>query len=255
MTYNDNIMGSVHYFSPEQARGTIITPKSDVYSLGVVLYEMLTGRIPFDGNTAVSIARKHLEEEPQTVRSLVPSIPPVLEALVTRMMAKDPALRPDSRMLAADITRTEQLMRSDTAMQQTFDPDATRVLSPVEAQEISAIAEIEEKAEEQEEGRSFFRTKKFRFGLVLVLLFGFFTGFFLSFGKFWSSVEITVPDVTGKQLTLARQILEDQHLRVTVAETFDSSVPVGVVVSQTPEAGATVKEERTITIYVSKGGE
>lgn len=255
MTYNDNIMGSVHYFSPEQARGTIITPKSDVYSLGVVLYEMLTGRIPFDGNTAVSIARKHLEEEPQTVRSLVPSIPPVLEALVTRMMAKDPALRPDSRMLAADITRTEQLMRSDTAMQQTFDPDATRVLSPVAAQEISAIAEIEEKAEEQEEGRSFFRTKKFRFGLVLVLLFGFFTGFFLSFGKFWSSVEITVPDVTGKQLTLARQILEDQHLRVTVAETFDSSVPVGVVVSQTPEAGATVKEERTITIYVSKGGE
>ena len=65
MTYNDNIMGSVHYFSPEQARGTMITPKSDVYSLGVLLYEMLSGRIPFDGNTAVSIARKHLEEDPQ----------------------------------------------------------------------------------------------------------------------------------------------------------------------------------------------
>ena len=254
MTYNDNIMGSVHYFSPEQARGTLITPKSDVNSLGVVLYEMLTGRIPFDGNTAVSIARKHLEEEPQSVRSLVPNIPPVVEALVTRMMAKEPALRPDSRLLVQDITRTEQMMRSDTAVMPAFDPDATRVLTPVEAQEISAAVEEEEAAEEVEE-KSFFRTKKFKFGLVLILLLGFFSGFFLSFGKFWSSVEITVPDVTGKQLTLARQILEDQHLRVTVAEAYDASVPVGVVVSQTPEAGTKVKEERTITIYVSKGGE
>jgi hypothetical protein len=255
MTYNDNIMGSVHYFSPEQARGTIITPKSDVYSLGVVLYEMLTGRIPFDGNTAVSIARKHLEEEAPPVRSVVPNIPPVVEALVTRMMAKEPALRPDSRLLVQEITRTEQMMRGDTAAMPAFDPDATRVLSPVEAQEISAIAEAEEEEASAVEEKSFFRTKKFKFGLVLILMLGFFTGFFLSFGKFWSSVEITVPDVTGKQLTLARQILEDQHLRVTVAETFDASVPVGVVVSQTPEAGTTVKEERTITIYVSKGGE
>lgn len=256
MTYNDNIMGSVHYFSPEQARGTMITPKSDVYSLGVLLYEMLSGRIPFDGNTAVSIARKHLEEDPQPLHMIAPGIPPVVEALVTRMMAKDPAQRPDSSMLVQDIVRAEQMMRSDTEALPAFDPDATRVLTPVEAQEIGALAEAEEDAVPQEgEVRPFFRTKKFKFGLLLILLLGFFTGFFLSFGKFWSSVEITVPDVTGKQMTLARQILEDQHLRVTVAETYDASVPVGVVVSQTPEAGTMVKEERAITIYVSKGGE
>ena len=255
MTYNDNIMGSVHYFSPEQARGTIITPKSDVYSLGVVLYEMLTGRIPFDGNTAVSIARKHLEEEPQPLRTLIPEIPPAVEALVMRMMAKDPALRPDSSMLVQDIMQTEQMVRSDTAALPAFDPEATRILTPGEAQEIGALAESDVNADEQEEEKSFLHTKKFKFGLVFILLLGFFTGFFLSFGKFWSSVEIIVPDVTGKQMTLARQILEDQHLRVTVAETYDASVPVGVVVSQTPEAGTTVKEERAITIYVSKGGE
>ena len=256
MTYNDNIMGSVHYFSPEQARGTMITPKSDVYSLGVLLYEMLSGRIPFDGNTAVSIARKHLEEDPQPLHMIAPGIPPVVEALVTRMMAKDPAQRPDSSMLVQDIVRAEQMMRSDTEALPAFDPDATRVLTPVEAQEIGALAEAEEDAVPQEgEERPFFRTKKFKFGLLLILLLGFFTGFFLSFGKFWSSVEITVPDVTGKQMTLARQILEDQHLRVTVAETYDASVPVGVVGSQAPEAGTMVKEERAITIYVSKGGE
>ena len=256
MTYNDNIMGSVHYFSPEQARGTMITPKSDVYSLGVLLYEMLSGRIPFDGNTAVSIARKHLEEDPQPLHMIAPGIPPVVEALVPRMMAQDPAQRPDSSMLVQDIVRAEQMMRSDTEALPAFDPDATRVLTPVEAQEIGALAEAEEDAVPQEgDERPFFRTKKFKFGLLLILLLGFFTGFFLSFGKFWSSVEITVPDVTGKQMTLARQILEDQHLRVTVAETYDASVPVGVVVSQTPEAGTMVKEERAITIYVSKGGE
>ena len=257
LSYNDNIMGSVHYFSPEQARGTLITPKSDVYSLGVVLYEMLSGRIPFDGNTAVSIARKHLEEEPQPLRLLVPGIPPVVEALVARMMAKDPSQRPDSSTLAADIAHTEQMMHSDTTAVPGFDPDATRVLSPMEAQELHAAVPASENEIElpQAEERSFYQKKKFKFGIVLILFLGFFTGFFLSFGKFWSSVEVTVPDVTGKQLTLARQILEDQHLRVTVAETYDASVPVGIVVSQTPEAGMTVKEERTVTIYVSKGGE
>lgn len=77
----------------------------------------------------------------------------------------------------------------------------------------------------------------------------------MSYGKFWSSAEVVVPDVTGKQMTLAKQILEDKKLRVNVAETYDATVPAGQVVSQTPEAGSKVKEERLVTIYVSKGGE
>ena len=99
------------------------------------------------------------------------------------------------------------------------------------------------------------RSKKFIFGLVLVLILGFGVGAFLSFGKFWSTNEVVVPDVVGKQMTLARQILEDKKLRVNVAETYSADVPPGQVVSQTPEAGSKVKEERLVTIYVSKGGE
>lgn len=77
----------------------------------------------------------------------------------------------------------------------------------------------------------------------------------MSYGKFWSTAEVTVPDVTGKQMTLARQILEDKKLRVNVAETYNADVPAGQVVSQNPTAGSKVKEQRLVTIYVSKGGE
>ncbi|MBQ7478866.1 MAG: serine/threonine protein kinase, partial [Selenomonadaceae bacterium] len=96
MTYSGNVIGSVHYFSPEQAKGTYITPKSDVYSLGVVLYEMLTGHLPFTGENPVSIAMKHLQEEPVPVRQYNPEIAPVVEAVVMKAMSKDPAMRPDS---------------------------------------------------------------------------------------------------------------------------------------------------------------
>ena len=99
------------------------------------------------------------------------------------------------------------------------------------------------------------RRRRHIFGLVLVLILGFGVGAFLSFGKFWSTNEVVVPDVVGKQMTLARQILEDKKLRVNVAETYSADVPPGQVVSQTPEAGSKVKEERLVTIYVSKGGE
>ncbi|MBQ1335589.1 MAG: Stk1 family PASTA domain-containing Ser/Thr kinase [Selenomonadaceae bacterium] len=255
MTYSGNVIGSVHYFSPEQAKGTYITPKSDVYSLGVVLYEMLTGHLPFTGENPVSIAMKHLQEDPVPVRQYNPDIAPVVEAVVMKAMSKDPAMRPDSAEFSRDLQSAEYMLHGNAAMSAP-DPYATQVLPQV--QEVSpGPSRRMSKApmEEPEKKDAFWKSKLFMAGLVVVLVMGFCVGAFMSFGKFWSVEEVKVPDVVGKQMALARQILEDQHLRVNVVEVYDASVPAGQVVSQSPEAGATVKSERLVTINVSKGGE
>ncbi len=256
MTYTGNVVGSVHYFSPEQAKGTMITPRSDVYALGVVLYEMLTGQLPFTGETPVSIAMKHLQEQPRSVRQLDETIPPVVEAIVARAMQKDANMRPSSSELMQDIAQAQQMLGGYSAG--VADPYATQVLPRVkESMPVSRGERYTQPSyvEKEPEETSVFKSKKFIAGLVMVLMMGFFVGAFLSFGKFWSTAEVEVPDVTGKQMTLAKQILEDKRLRVKVDEEFSAEVPAGMVISQDPEGGAKVKEERTITIKVSKGGE
>ena len=248
MTYSGSVVGSVHYFSPEQAQGGTITPKSDVYSLGVVMYEMLTGKLPFTGDNAVAIAMKHIEEEPTPPSAFRSQIPPMFEAITLRAMSKAAENRPS----AFDLIQALANIEASLNVINPGDPDATQILPRPESatfspRRSSVADEVNEKP--------FYKTKSFIAGMIMVLILGFGVGTFMAFGKFWSSEEVTVPDVKGKQLALARQILEDGKLRVNVAETYDASVPAGQVVSQDPDPGRSVKVDRLVTIYVSKGGE
>ena len=263
LTYGGSVIGSVHYFSPEQARGGAITPKSDVYSLGVVLYEMLTNRLPFTGDNTVAIAMKHVEEEPISPSRYRPQIPPMLEAIVCRMMSKSPEIRPSSFELVQELSNVESAL----SVNHKTDPDATRVLPRTEIPSRRAVRQglgTQSVTQQQEETprepevpqKPFYKSKIFMVMMFFVLLMGFGVGIFAAFGKVLNTESVvTVPDVKGKQLALARQILEDGHLRVNVAETYDATVPAGQVVSQDPDVGKTVKSDRLVTIYVSKGGE
>lgn len=249
MTYSGNVIGSVHYFSPEQAQGSTITPKSDVYSLGIVMYEMLTNRLPFTGDNAVAIAMKHIEDEPTPPSVFRAQIPPMLEAIALRAMSKNPEMRPTASELIQVLSNLDET----PIIAKVSDPDATQILPRAKTKHVQKTSKNTNTSHNAK--KSFLQSKLFMFGLILVLLAGFGVGMFMSFGKTWSDEEVPVPDVKGKQLALARQILEDGKLRVNVAETYDASVPAGQVVSQDPDPGRSVKGGRLVTIYVSKGGE
>lgn len=251
MTYSDNIIGSVHYFSPEQARGSAINPQSDIYSLGVVLYEMLTGAVPFSGENPVSIALKHLQEEPIHVSKLNNSIPALVEAIVIKAMEKDIENRFKTiKDMIRDIHVAEDANWTEQSRQGN-DEFATKVLPAIR---------LGKKANNQNNIRHssvmvLLKSRKTLGTLIGILVLGFLLGAFLSYGKFWSNNEVKVPDVVGKTTAVAQELLESENLRVHIVETFDADVQLGQVISQYPEAGAVVKEQRPITIYISKGGE
>ena len=238
--YTNSILGSAHYLSPEQASGKPVDGNTDIYSLGVVLYEMLTGRVPFEGETPIAVALKHVREKVEPPTRYNPSIPPLLEAVVMKALSKNPADRFDS---ISDMISDLRLSQGFTMV----DPEALEDLSTIQEER-----KDEDKKKSMLSKIASIPQKYIVLGAAVIFLVAF-LGAFLSYGNFWSNTTVDVPNVVGKQVSVAKNILEDKHLRVSTSEVTNPDVPAGQVISQTPGAGEKVKEQRTIHLVVSKG--
>jgi serine/threonine-protein kinase len=244
MTHTDTIVGSVHYLSPEQARGEPAGPKSDIYSIGVVLFEMLTGTVPFFGDTPISVALKHIQEAPPSPSELRPGgLPLALEQAVRRALEKTVDRRFGS---AGEMSRVlENSLREDSG-------DVTRFI-PLDEEATRVIRGEEMKSARQ--GKPVNKKKLTRGGwlAILVLLGVVIAGGAFAFNILFNVPDVEVPPVEGAKLEDARFILENVGLQVDKREEFHPSVQEGYVIDQDLEPGRLVKKGRVVILTVSKG--
>lgn len=265
-TLTQEALGSVHYISPEQARGDRIDARSDIYSAGVVLYEMLTGRLPFEGDSAVSVAIQHLSSVPLAPRDIDPSIPEPLELICMKAMNSDPNKRyasADAMIEDLEKFRRDPSVDMDYIRQELTAPAAdTEPTMPLPtAQVASAVkkhtGELRREREEEEEPPR--RDKKsiaiiagiFAAAVLLVvLLFKLILG---DFGPAGSNKSYPVPDIRGKTVEEAQEMegVKDIFLiEVQGTRTTEEYQP-GQIVEQDPTAGRTRKSNLVIQVYVA----
>jgi serine/threonine-protein kinase len=267
MTEAGSIVGTAQYLSPEQARGAPVDPRSDLYSLGIVLYEMLTGKVPFTGDTPVEIAMKHLSQVPDPPSKLRSGVPHDLDAVVMRALSKEPDQRYGSaEEMDADLARVAR----GVAVSRETEDALTQVLSGAAA--TSAAATMVQRPrtaiapppappvyrpagsyyEEPPPGRSIWPWL-LALGLIIAGAIG---GWFLYTkiqDQLNSNKPVAVPDVLLLQKNLARMKVEQAGLTVRIVSKPDDTVPRGQVSDENPGGGSKVGKGSTVTLTVSSG--
>jgi eukaryotic-like serine/threonine-protein kinase len=269
LTKTGSVMGTATYFSPEQARGATVDPRSDLYSLGVVLYEMITGAPPFSGDSAVAIAYKHVQENPMPPRRIDPSLPETLEAITLKTLAKNPANRyPTAQDLRADLRRYLDGARimAEPVLSPPLDPGATSVIAPTQyGQETALVSgpvgyppqaegygDYDEYAYEEEEPK---RSKWFLAALILLLLL--LAGLLYLLASNFSgdddnAEQVAVPNVVGKPVDEAKAELEALDFEVVTASE-NSEQPPNQVIRQDPPATTEADKGSRVTLTFSSG--
>ena len=253
-------IGSVHYFSPEHARGGFTDAKSDLYSLGVVMYEMVTGRVPFDADTPVSVALKHMQEEPVEPIELNPNLPIAVNKIIMRALQKDTTLRYQtaSEMLV-DLKKALKDPEGDFVEELEYDPTAR-------TQVIDTNAYRDNKQTKNSSGKKDGKFKTFvKTHKGLSIFIGLLLLFVLSLGgtmlvlNLTNPPEVAMPNVVGLSKEEAQKEIENVKLKFEIEkEEYNKDVPEGFIISQDPtymEKFNKVKQGSTVKVVVSKGEE
>lgn len=261
------IIGSVHYFSPEQARGAYVDERSDIYSLGIVMFEMLTGRVPFDGETPVEVALKHINEDVPSPAKLVPGIPPALDKIVLKATDKYQTERYKSvdemlealknvefvtqmvgdRVFAAESEpkpRRDESLVAPVMSSRREDRDQEMVIAPANPRKPKARPDDKKK-----------KKRAIIIGVAAAAILALFGILFVSGVIGGGSKEVTVPDVKGMSYSEAKEVLEAKGLKIEKADEPIASQKIekGKIVSQTPSKNSKVKKGRTVRVILSAG--
>ncbi|PEB55061.1 serine/threonine protein kinase [Bacillus pseudomycoides] len=270
ITHTNSVLGSVHYLSPEQARGGIANKQSDIYSLGIVMFELLTGRQPFSGESAIAIALKHLQNETPSPKRWNPDIPQSVENIILKATAKDPFHRYQSaNAMKRDI---ETALYPERINEQPFyipeDMEATKAIPIIQQEQLLGNISDEtivlngSKADEQiknEEVKPNVKKKRSNKWLKVLIA----TFLLLAIGttlaltvipRFFIPKDVKIPDVSGMKYETAVNALVEKGFEVAEPNiVYTDDVEAGKVIKTSPAAGRIVKENSKITIYQSGG--
>jgi serine/threonine protein kinase len=256
------IMGSVHYFSPEQARGGYVDEKSDIYSLGIVLYELITGRVPFDADNPVAVALMHMNDEMVPPSQLVPGIPAALEDIILKATNKYQVNRFKSANEMYDALNNMDLDTVTSGTRSSIDFGATRVMNAINSNSAgTAFAATKEDTSgdmrKKEKAKKRVKINKIKvLAIILALICAIpVSHLILSVAQnFGAAKEVIVPSLAGKTVEQATVELNKLKLKLEVGDKVSSSkYSEGEIVSQNPDSEMSVKEGYTITVNVSKG--
>lgn len=258
ITYTSSVLGTVHYISPEQAKGKFIDEKSDIYSLGVVMYEMVTGRVPFDTDNAVGIAMQHINEPLVEPIKLVPNLEPWLNSIIVKCMEKTPENRFDS---ASSLIKALDDKHIDNNQKVTFNDNSDRAIyresvyktSKAKDSNKPIIRNSNKNREQLNKKKGIFDYSITYVVLALLIIASVFFIYRLAVSN-KATDNVKVPAVTGLDKDEAIKLLKEKKLNGLIVKTVnDDSVEAGKIVEQSPAANSEVKEGTNVELTVSVG--